>query len=217
MPAAPQQNFRELVESNGRQTATFRFPAAWTAYKYDDEDDPHNRFYRDKVKRAGAVSAVDFVAFDVQADALVMVECKDIRGATADNMPRLQEHVDTPKDQALAEAIGAFKSFIKKRDLPLKVVRDKPYLPMEFAKNIRDTLVGLLAAHRAQNQALQAFSFEMDALPDWKPYEGARLLARLKAAIEREVSFLQNVEVIICSGLNRVQPHQYTWQIRVSP
>lgn len=221
--SAAQQNTRDLVESNGRQTATFRFPAAWDAWKYDDEVDPKNRFYQSHVKRAAAVSAVDFVAYDLQADALLMIECKDIRGATADNLPRLS---DSPSPDE-----GQVNAFIKKSNLAVKVDRAKPYLPREFAKNIRDTLVGLIGATRANDPALEklvrpviagkklvcVLSFEMDALAHWQPGEGGRLLSTLKKAIEREVSFLQNVEVIICSGLNRVAPHSYNWQILVSP
>lgn len=221
--SAQQQNTRDLVESNGRHTATFRFPAAWDAWKYDDDVDPKNRFYQDHVKRAGAVSAVDFVAHDLQADALVMIECKDIRGATAVNLPRLSDQPSQDERQASA--------LIKKNNLAVKVDRAKPFLPREFAKNIRDTLVGLIGAKRANDHALEnlaghviagkklvcVLSLEMDALAHWQPGEGGRLLGTLKKAIEREVSFLQNVEVIICSGLNRVAPHSYNWQILVSP
>jgi hypothetical protein len=111
------------------------------------------------------------------------------------------------------------------------VQRAKPYLPREFAKNIRDTLVGLAAAARANDPALRAFaglfhakkklvcvlSFEMDADPSWQPNEGGRLLSKLKSAIEREISFLQNVEVIICSGLYSTPSHHYSWKLVASP
>lgn len=184
--SAVQQNTRDLVESNGRQTATFRFPAVWDAWKYDDAVDPKNRFYQDQVKRAGAVSAVDFVVHDPQADALVMIECKDIRGATASNLPRLS---DLPSQDE-----GQVNTFIKKNNLAVKVDRAKPYLPREFAKNIRDTLVGLIGATRANDPALGklaepvlagkklvcVLSLEMDALANWQPGEGGRLLSTLK-------------------------------------
>lgn len=231
MATAPTPATRDLVESNGRQATTLRIPAAWTAWKYDDETDPGNRFYRSQVKLATAVSAVDFVAFDPHADALVMIECKDIRGATAENLPRLAGQMDPPADPTLKKAIGNFKTMIKSHGLPLRVERDKPYLPVEFAKNVRDTLVGLMGAQRASDTALKGLaahatagkkvvcvlSFEMDPLPHWQGDEGARLLSKLKAAIEREVSFLQNVEVVICSRLSRVLPHPYQWQVLVQP
>lgn len=230
-PVAPPVATRDLVESNGRHTATLRVPAAWDAWKYDDQHDSTNRFYKDKVLRATAVSAVDFVAFDVQARALVMVECKDIRGATIENLPRLAPQLEPPANPAAAKAIGAFKNSIQQHALPLKIERAKPYLPVEFARNVRDTLVGLLGAARTKDPALQGFaahaiagrslvcvlSFEMDPLPAWQRDEGSRLLSRLKVAIERELDFLHSVEVVICSRLNRVQSPPYQWQIVVSP
>lgn len=223
MVTTQQLNTRDLIESNGRHTAIFRLPTAWKAWKYDDEVDTKNRFYRDHVKTCAGMSAVDFVAHDLQADTLVMIECKDIRGATVENLPRLSDHPSQDESKVVA--------FVKKNSLAVKVNRAKPYLPFEFAKNIRDTLVGLIGATRAQDAALGplsgeviagkklvcVLSFEMDVHPDWQPNEGVRLLSRLKAAVVREVSFLQNVEVIICSGLNRIPPHHYEWQILVSP
>lgn len=219
----PAQPTRVLVESNGRHTATFRFPAHWDAWKYDEEGNGANGFFQGQVKGASGVSAVDFVAHDAGCDALLLIECKDIRGATDENRPRLS--LALSKDEFEARRL------IKSAGLSATVARRKPYLPHEFAKNLRETLVGLMAAARAGDPALGALaglvlggrklvcvlSFEMDPLPDWQPGEGARLLSRLKTAIEREVAFLQNVEVVICSGLHATPPHAYQWQIQVSP
>lgn len=214
---------KDLLENNGRHTTTFRFPAQWNAWKYDDDEDPDNRFFKSQVQTASGLSAVDFVAHDANSDTLLLIECKDIRDATPENLPRL---ADAPS--ADESEVG---KYIKKNKFAVTVQRAKPYLPREFAKNIRDTLVGLAGASRANDPALHAFagllhagkklvcvlSFEMDTDPNWQPNEGGRLLSRLKAAIEREISFLQNVEVVICSQLYSTPSHHYKWQIVVSP
>ena len=215
---------KELHESNGRHTTTLRVPAQWKARKYDDDQDASNPFFKNHIKKASGLSAVDFVAHDETANTLLLIECKDFRGddGTLKNLPRL---ADTPSDDESTVA-----QYIKKNKLAVTVQRAKPYLPREFAKNVRDTLIGLTAAQRADDPALKGFiqlfhagqkfvcvlSLEMDAVSHWQPGEAGRLLGRLKTAIEREISFLQNVELVICSGLHTSRPHSYEWEIVAS-
>ena len=92
------------------------------------------------------------------------------------------------------------------------------------------TLMGLLAAARANDKALAPFSglllnnkrlicvlnLELDPQPGWRPGEGGRLLGLLKSRIERELSFIKDTEVIIWSGLRPLTPPSYSWEILVS-
>lgn len=213
---------RDLVEHNGRHAMTLRFPASWQALKYDDETDPGNQFFKTRVKTATRVSAVDFVLQDADQDALVLIECKDFRSDTAANLPRLSDQ--PTEDEKAASAL------LKKQGLKVRIDRGKPFLATEFAKNVRDTLVGLLAAARAGDQALAPFadmvlqqrplvcvlSLEMDAQPSWRPGEGSRLLGLLKSRMERELAFLSATEVVIHSGLRPQAPSRRGWEILVS-
>jgi hypothetical protein len=216
------QPTRDLVEDNGRHTTTLRIPAAWNALKYDDEDNPSNRFFKTRVKTATKVSAVDFLLHDADSDALVLIECKDFRGDTVPNLPRLSDQ--PTEDEKTASAL------LKKHALKVKIDRSKPFLATEFAKNIRDTLVGLLAAARADDKALAPFyslvldhrrlicvlSLEMDPQSGWQPGEGGRLLGLLRSRIERELAFVKNTEVIIWSGLRPMTRSPYSWEILAS-
>ena len=220
--SSPAPQTRDLVEHNGRHSTTLRIPAHWKALKYDDEDDPGNRFFKTRVKTATRVSAVDFLLHDADSNALVLIECKDFRGDTAANLPRLS---DQPTEDEKAASV-----LLRKQSLKVKVTRNKPFLATEFAKNVRDTLVGLLAAARAGDEALTPFqalavnhkrlicvlSLEMDPLPGWRPGEGGRLLGLLKSRIERELAFIEGTEVIIWSGLRPLAPAPYSWEILAS-
>lgn len=219
---SPATQTRDLVEHNGRHSTTLRIPASWAALKYDDEDDPENRFFKTRVKTASQVSAVDFLMHDADSDALVLIECKDFRGDTTVNLPRLSDQ--PTEDEKVASVL------LKKQSLKVKVARNKPFLATEFAKNVRDTLMGLLAAARAEDKALAPFhalvvnhkrlicvlSLEMDPQPNWRPGEGGRLLGLLKSRIERELAFIEDTEVIIWSGLRPQTPSPYSWEILVS-
>lgn len=219
---SPAPKTRDLVEHNGRHSTTLRLPATWEALKYDDEDDPSNRFFKTRVKTATQVSAVDFLLHDADSDALVLIECKDFRGDTAANLPRLSDQ--PTEDERTASVL------LKKHSLKVKVARNKPFLATEFAKNIRDTLIGLLAAARADDKALAPFqalvvnhkrltcvlSLEMDPQPGWRPGEGGRLLSLLKSRIERELAFIERAEVVIWSSLRPLAPSHYSWEILVS-
>lgn len=213
---------RDLVEHNGLHSATLRVPASWNALKYDDKNDPENRFFDNRVKTASQVSAVDFVVHDTDSDQLILIECKDFRGDTTANLPRLSDQ--------LTEDEKAASVLLKEQALKVKIDRKKPFLVTEFAKNIRDTLVGLLAAARANDKALAPFSalllnnkrlicvlnLELDPQPGWRPGEGGRLLGLLKSRIERELAFIEDTEVIIWSGLRPLAPSPYSWEILVS-
>lgn len=197
----------ELVEDNGRHRMIFRYPYNWKACRYDEENDPANAFYKSKIKRASGISAVDFIATDHERSQLIMVECKDFRSATPENMPRLSEQ--PPMDEKTASQL------LKNNKLNVKVTRKKPYLPDEFAKNIRDTLFGILAAQRYGDVILSPFSelfmegkplscvlaLQLDIPDSWLPNESVRIVSRLKQVIEQKLSFIKAVDVIIDSNL----------------
>ena len=219
----PVPQTRDLVEHNGLHFTTLRVPTSWNALKYDDRSDPNNRFFDTRVKTGTQISAVDFVVHDADSDALVLIECKDFRGDTAANLPRLS---DQPTEDEKAALV-----LLKENGLKVKIDRKKPFLVTEFAKNIRDTLLGLLAAARANDKALAPFSalvlnnkrlicvlnLELDPQPGWRPGEGGRLLGLLKSRIERELSFIEDAEVIIWSGLRPLARSPYSWEVLASP
>jgi hypothetical protein len=219
----PVPQTRDLVEHNGLHFTTLRVPTSWNALKYDDRNDPNNRFFDTRVKTGTQISAVDFVVHDADSDALVLIECKDFRGDTAANLPRLS---DQPTEDEKAALV-----LLKENGLKVKIDRKKPFLATEFAKNIRDTLLGLLAAARASDKALAPFSalvlnnkrlicvlnLELDPQPGWRPGEGGRLLGLLKSRIERELSFIEGAEVIIWSGLRPLARSPYSWEVLASP
>jgi hypothetical protein len=220
---AAAQTTAELEENNGRHSAFFCYPSVWTAYKYDDEQDPANTFYRNRMKPSSSLSAVDFIAHDQALDTLVAVECKDFRGATPDNLPRLSDLPSADENTA--------NQWIKNQKLKVRIDRAKPFLPKEFAKNVRDTLTGLVAAARANDPALGHLAhlavsgkpmvcvlvLELDPPAAWLPGEAVRLFGRLKHQIERELSFLDHLQVVIWSSLSPLNPNPYAWSIRVSP
>jgi hypothetical protein len=219
---SPARPTRDLVEHNGLHSTSLRVPASWSALKYDDKNDPGNRFFDTRVKTATQVSAVDFLLHDADSDALVLIECKDFRGDTPANLPRLS---DQPSEDEKAAQL-----LLKEHALKVRIERRKPFLVTEFAKNVRDTLVGLLAAARANDEALAPFAallqdnkrlvcvlhLELDPQPDWRPGEGGRLLGLLQSRIERELAFIEGAEVIIWSGLRPLTPAPYSWEILVS-
>ncbi len=192
-----------LIESNGRNQIAFHYPDDWAACRYDEENDAGNAFHKTRLK-GGGLSAVDFLARALDDSELVLVECKDFRQATPENLPRLSR--EPTADEKAATIL------VKNAKLKVKVVRAKPFLAEEFARNIRDTVLGLAAACRAADAALSPYggllnaaqvklvcvlALELDSQASWLPGEEVRIVGLLKSVIGQQLGFLDNAIVIV--------------------
>ncbi|WP_353572822.1 hypothetical protein [Candidatus Albibeggiatoa sp. nov. BB20] len=120
----------------------FAFPSDWQVIKYDGD----RGFYREKIQKSQGMSAVDIIATD--GTELLFFEIKDIRGHSEKNRPRL-----SPK--ALPEIAACQK--LCKENRNIKIIRKKPYLGDEIAKNVKDTLLGLVSANYDNNPELKPY------------------------------------------------------------
>ena len=180
-----------LTEETPTGKLVFEFSDKWQVCKYDELP-----FYS-VIKHKG-VKAVDFLATSKKS--LLLMEVKYITATNEKSRLRLTEN-----EQKLV-VVHSIRPYIVER----------PYLIDEVAKKVKDTLLGLLAVHRGNEDELKRHSNSIFYCSD-KPIVVLLFLERsselnqeiqfkpvashLKLKIEQKLSFLGNVHVAVVNSL----------------
>lgn len=205
-----------LEESNrGGGGVAIRFPGSWPSLRYDATDKPS--FYRARVLVSQNAKAVDFLISSPHEE--LWIEIKDFRGNPANIQPRLSAEPTEAEKQAkkLLDQNASFEGLV--------VRRGEPWLGAEVAAKVRDTVLGLAAALRAEDAVLIPFArnvmekrrirvvfvLELEDRPD----DFKRLAARLQDAIGSQLRLLDEVEVSVTNGA--IGSGDPEWRIETTP
>ena len=183
----------------------FAFPADWQVIKYDD-----GNFYREKIQKSQGMSAVDIIATD--GTELLLIEIKDFRKHSEKNRPRLSTK-ELPEIEECKDRCAGIGN--------IKIIRKKPYLGDEIAKNAKDTLLGLVSASYdndselkpyyqaiAKKQPLRLILFLAQDQELENRYDARRALGLLADKIRQHLQFI-NVDVTV---LNQQIMQNENWQ-----
>lgn len=192
-----------LIEETTGGTLTFEFSDKWQVYKYDEQS-PDN-FY-EKIKHLG-LKAVDFIA--VSEKSILLIEVKYIKAVN--NKSRMCLSPQTAEELL----IGITDKLTEVEQKSVNFSLKRPCLADEVAKKTKDTLTGLLAGYRVNDEKLQPFNQslfvdnrpillilflerkgELNQIEQFKP-----LANSLKKAIEQKIGFLGNINVDVINTL----------------
>ena len=173
----------------------FAFPESWRVTAYDDQKGGENPFFKDRLNCC--LSGVDLLATSDDGP-LLLIEVKNFMGDNwSSNEYRFSD--------AETESVIAVKKFVKNNRHPVSVRPKKSPLVKEFAKNVTDTLLGLLSAHRDNNPELAVFTGDLVKRRPMKfilvtandHAEFKRLAIRLTDRIKQNLAFMDgSVQVI---------------------
>lgn len=190
-------------------------PASWLALRFDDLN--KESFYQRKLQKSQGLKGVDFLLSGPDED--IWIEVKDYRNAPIDLRARFSDQDPEPVQKA--------KRLIEDNGIPGVVARRKDLsLGEEVASKIRDTALGLVAAQRANEEALTPFATSLSSgrrirtvvvletdLPDFGSYAG-----KLKTLIEQRLRLFDDIEVMLVNGANdsalqgwRIEVGEPTW------
>jgi Holliday junction resolvase len=202
---------------------TFTFGSTWQAYRYDEKS-LANFHYK---WRGQSLKAVDFIAQNKST--LLLMEVKHIKANDQESRMRLAPDADADLLKQAEKKFSDPKLFNKKERKRLELVYTRPYLVDEVAKKTKDTLIGLLASHRNNDQPLSAYNQpeslyqkriilmlfleRSDVLNQAQHFQP--LATNLKLAIEQKTSFLGNISVTVNNTLTL--PPQFDITVAPTP
>jgi Holliday junction resolvase-like predicted endonuclease len=188
---------------------TFTFGPTWQAYRYDE---PSRANFHHQWKHQG-IKAVDFIAQN--GNTLLLMEVKHIKANDQDSRMRLTPNADTDLLNQAKDKLSAANLFSPEEHRRLELVSTRPYLVDEVAKKTKDTLIGLLASHRNNDQPLSAYNQPLnlsqkrivlmlflersDVLNQAQHFKP--LASHLQKAIEQKTHFLGNISVTVNNSL----------------
>lgn len=180
-----------LTEKTPTGKLVFEFSDKWQVCKYDELP-----FYS-TIKNKG-VKGVDFFATSKKSTLLM-----EVKYITATNEKSRLQLTENEQKFVVVHSIRPY-------------IVERPYLVDEIAKKVKDTLLGLFAAYRQNNQDLEKHSRSLFCNPD-KPILVLLFLERngelnqpdifkpfaltLQTAIGQKLSFLGNVHVAVVNSL----------------
>lgn len=201
-----------LEEANDGGRIAIYFPQSWPAVRYDASS-----FHKARMVPSQDAKAIDFLIESPTED--LWIEVKSYLRIPVDISARFSD-APTPEEKEAAEILRTHSN-------PKAVVvrRKEPALGTEVAAKIRDTMLGLTAALRAQDGVLQAFGRNLvtkrpiravfvleveNSLGDFK------LLAKgLQTSISQRLRLLDDHEInVVNAATGSGDPH---WRIEFTP
>lgn len=194
-----------LIEETKTGKLVFEFADKWQACKYDEQ-----KFYK-KIK---GIKAIDFLA--ISKSMILLMEVKYVSASDKKSFLRFTEDADKERVARIEKKLFAESQLSKIEQTFIKITSPRPYLVDEVAKKVQDTLLGLFASCRNNDEALSPYAQSI-LMSRTKPISVLLFLERkeqlnqeiffkphatnLKLAIEQKLSFIGNIQVGIVNSL----------------